>query len=78
MSDIESKILEYLLNSLWQVPVIFAAGATAIPTMQVTSQLGDGRSSEARSPHSATRPQRAINASVVMRKPLAITVGQRR
>lgn len=26
MSDIERRILEYLLNSLWQVPLIFAAG----------------------------------------------------
>lgn len=26
MSDIERKVLEYLLNSLWQVPLIFAAG----------------------------------------------------
>lgn len=26
MSDIERRLLEYLLNSLWQVPVIFAAG----------------------------------------------------
>jgi TonB family protein len=26
MSDIENRILEYLLNSFWQVPLIFAAG----------------------------------------------------
>jgi TonB family protein len=30
VSDIESRILEYLLNSLWQVPVIFAAGWIAV------------------------------------------------
>jgi hypothetical protein len=29
VSDIEHRILEYLLNSLWQVPVIFAAGWVA-------------------------------------------------
>ncbi len=37
MKDIEAWILSYLLNSLWQVPLLFAAGLAAARTLRTVS-----------------------------------------